>query len=279
MRYLRVMLIVVAVAIACAPLAQGEADGSGDVLRLSNAALRDGEFSVEVHVINHKELAGLDIPIRFGRPGDATELLRVEFARRVEEWDFTHAQINNHEKTVILGLISELTGVRAGADLKVSAPEQTLVATLVFAKPESANPEFSAFETKGPTHQLTFLYNETVDGKLEVRSYTPDFEVDVEYKASILPTSYALSQNYPNPFNPSTSFTLSLPEASEYSIRVINIAGQLVKTMEGRLEAGVHTITWDGSNDQGARVVASGVYVLQAQAGAFSQTRKMVMLK
>ena len=94
-------------------LAAKTGEGGRDVLRLSNAAVQeDGEWKVAVHVINDQELAGVDIPIRFGQPGDGIELVRVDFAKRVEGWDFTHAQIDNQAKTVILGLISELVGTR-----------------------------------------------------------------------------------------------------------------------------------------------------------------------
>ena len=278
MRFKTLLLIAASAVIVSAPMALATDGGNSDVLRLSDAALVDGVWSVEVHVINDQELAGLDIPVQFGAENDGIELIRVEFAPRVENWDFTHARIDNQEKTVILGLISELMGTRTNADLKVSAQGETRVATLVFKVEDGVTPEFSTFTTKGPSHELTFLYNKIIDGKPEVQSYAPKFELDLDFKASVLPASYALSQNFPNPFNPSTNFTLSLPEASDYSIRIINITGQLVKTFEGRLEAGVHTITWDGSNNQSSKV-ASGLYFYQAQAGDFRETRKMVMLK
>ena len=100
----------------------------------------------------------------------------------------------------------------------------------------------------------------------------------ISFFIPVLPEEYALSQNFPNPFNPQTNFTLSLPEASDYSVRVFNVAGQLVRSMEGHLEAGRHTITWDGRSDHGNRV-ASGAYFYRAEVGAFKETRKMMMLK
>lgn len=278
MKRLTTILLALAVGALLVSAASAKDVGNRDVLRLSDAVLEDGEWKVAVHVINDEELAALDIPIRYGAEGDGIELVRVDFATRVAEWDFTHAQIDNQSKTVILGLISELVNVRANADMKVAASGNTKIADLVFRIDEGYEASFETFTTERPGHELTFIYNENVDGKLTVQSIAPEFEVDVNFKNSVLPDAYALSENFPNPFNPSTSFALSLPEASDYSIRIFNVAGQLVKTLEGHLDAGVHTLTWDGTNNQNSRV-ASGVYFMKAQANAFEATRKMLMIK
>jgi hypothetical protein len=280
MKRFTTILLAIAVGAMLVSVAAAKDIGNRDILRLSDAVLEDGEWKVAVHVINDEALAALDIPLRYGQPGDGIELVRVDFANRVADWDFTHAQIDNQAKTVILGLISELVNMRPNADMKVSASGNTKIADLVFRVSDGFEPEFTTFTTKSPGHELTFIYNQEVEGKLQVQSITPGFEVDnsVDFKGSVLPEEYALSQNFPNPFNPSTSFTLSLPEASDYDIRVFNITGQQVKTFSGHLEAGNHTITWDGRNDQGSKV-ASGVYFYKSKAGEFEATRKMMMLK
>jgi hypothetical protein len=252
--------------------------GKRDVLRLSDAVLDNGEWKVAVHVISDEELAGLDIPIRFGQPGDDIELVRVEFANRVSDWDFTHAQIDNQAKTAVLGLISELVNVRPHGDMMISAESGTKVAELVLKVGNVDNVHLETFTTENPGHELTFLYNRYENGVPAVEEFTPEFEANVNFKQSALPSTFELSQNFPNPFNPQTSFTLSLPEKSDYSVRVFNVAGQTVKTFEGHLGAGVHTITWDGKNQNGAQV-ASGMYFYRAEAGSHQQTHKMMMLK
>jgi hypothetical protein len=279
MKRFTTILVALAVAGMLVPQALAKDTGSRDILRLSNAVLEDGEWKVAVHVINDQELAALDIPVRFGRAGDPIELLRVDFSSRVQGWDFTHAAIDNQAKTVILGLISELVNIRDHADMKVSAQSNTKIADLVFRVEAGYEPSFETFTTERPGHELTFIYNANEGGKLRVESYTPEFEVDVDFKgAAALPTEFALSQNYPNPFNPTTSFKLSLPEESDYSIRVFNVAGQLVRSWEGHERAGVYTITWDGRNNQNTQV-ASGVYFYKAEANGRTETRKMLMLK
>jgi hypothetical protein len=279
MKRFTTILVALAVAGMLVPQALARDTGSRDILRLSDAVLEGDEWKVAVHVINDQELAALDIPIRYGQAGDPIELVRVDFSERVEGWDFTHAAIDNQDKTVILGLISELVNIRTDADLKTSAQSITKIADLVFRVNGDFEASFTTFKTERPGHELTFIYNENVDGQLRVGSYVPEFEVDVDFKgAPNLPTEFALSQNYPNPFNPTTSFRLSLPEESDYSIRIFNVAGQLVRSWDGHERAGTYTITWDGRNNQNTQV-ASGVYFYKAEANGRTETRKMLMLK
>jgi hypothetical protein len=83
----------------------------------------------------------------------------------------------------------------------------------------------------------------------------------------------------PNPFNPKTTVELALPEPGPASVRVYNLRGQLVRMLhDGFAPAGVHRLTWDGL-DGGARQVASGVYVVQAQTSQARIEEKLLLLK
>lgn len=93
-----------------------------------------------------------------------------------------------------------------------------------------------------------------------------------------VPSGFAVSQNVPNPFNPSTRITLSLPAASNYTLTIYNVAGQVVKSFTGHGDAGDVTITWDGTDNTGAKV-ASGIYFYKGVAGNSSDTKKMVLMK
>jgi hypothetical protein len=95
---------------------------------------------------------------------------------------------------------------------------------------------------------------------------------------SLLPEGYALAQNYPNPFNPSTNLSFSLPNAMSYSMKIYNVAGQLVRSYEGMGNIGLNVITWDGKDNLG-NAVSSGLYFYKLSAGSFTATNKMVMLK
>ncbi len=89
-----------------------------------------------------------------------------------------------------------------------------------------------------------------------------------------LPGTFALEQNYPNPFNPTTSISYSIPAKSDVSIKVFNNIGQLVTTLvNGVNEAGSHKVSWNASS------IASGVYFYTINAGDFTSTKKMILLK
>jgi hypothetical protein len=88
---------------------------------------------------------------------------------------------------------------------------------------------------------------------------------------STLPTSYALLQNVPNPFNPTTKIGLNLPVASDWSIDIFNVAGQLVESFRGH-GVGNITVDWNAK-------AASGIYFYKATAGSFTDTKKMVLMK
>ncbi len=95
-----------------------------------------------------------------------------------------------------------------------------------------------------------------------------------DVKENIIPTGYEISQNYPNPFNPTTSIAYTLPVKSEVAIKVYNSIGQLVTTLvNGVVEQGKHRVDWNASN------VSSGVYFYKIEAGEFTSTKKMILLK
>ena len=89
-----------------------------------------------------------------------------------------------------------------------------------------------------------------------------------------LPNAFGLSQNYPNPFNPSTIIEFNLPSTSAVKLEVFNVLGQKVATLaDGVLQAGHHSITFDASR------FGSGMYFYRLDAGEFSETRKMTVMK
>jgi len=99
-----------------------------------------------------------------------------------------------------------------------------------------------------------------------------------------LPTRTQLLANYPNPFNPETWFPFQLGQDSQVTAKIYDVTGQQIRMIElGRLAAGNYVesnraIYWDGKTNTG-EFVSSGTYFYQIQAGDYTQTRKMVILK
>jgi hypothetical protein len=98
-----------------------------------------------------------------------------------------------------------------------------------------------------------------------------------------LPAQFSLSFNYPNPFNPTTKikYTVGTSQARSavVSLRIYNVLGQLVRTLvDEPKHPGSYEVRWDGRDEDGNEV-ASGIYFYKLQAGDFSQTRKMVLVK
>lgn len=94
-----------------------------------------------------------------------------------------------------------------------------------------------------------------------------------------LPFKFNLKQNYPNPFNPITTITYDLPENSYVSITIYDMLGNLVNNLINKNQSsGSKSVQWDATNNQG-EPVSAGVYLYKIQAGEFSQTKKMVLLK
>jgi hypothetical protein len=88
-----------------------------------------------------------------------------------------------------------------------------------------------------------------------------------------------LYQNYPNPFNPETWIPYELAEDSQVKIKIYNVSGQVIRTLDiGYQKAGLHIARnmaayWDGMTDDG-EVSSSGVYFYELQAGSHHLTKK-----
>ncbi len=110
-----------------------------------------------------------------------------------------------------------------------------------------------------------------------IQNFTPS--TGVEQTGGDVPYIYALRQNYPNPFNPTTTINFSIASKGAVRLQVYDILGKLVKTIVDReFEPGNYKATWDGT-DQSNIQVSSGIYLYKLNAGTFTSTRKMLLVK
>ncbi len=85
--------------------------------------------------------------------------------------------------------------------------------------------------------------------------------------------------NYPNPFNPTTTISFNLKAESDVTLEIYNIKGQLVRTLVNDvIAAGRQEVIWNGRDDENS-IVSSGIYFYKLNAGGYTSTKKMILLK
>ena len=92
---------------------------------------------------------------------------------------------------------------------------------------------------------------------------------------------FQLLPSYPNPFNARTTIRYSLRQPSDVRLVVYDMLGQQIRVLEdGVRYEGIHTVVWDGRDDDG-RELASGGYLYRLRTGDGQQmeTRKLLLLR
>jgi hypothetical protein len=84
----------------------------------------------------------------------------------------------------------------------------------------------------------------------------------------------------PNPFSPGAVMTYVLGSQARVSLEIFDAAGRRVAAcVEGLIQpAGEHRVAWDGSGARGARA-ASGIYFARLEAGPYTETRRLVLVR
>jgi hypothetical protein len=119
----------------------------------------------------------------------------------------------------------------------------------------------------GETRRLKIL--------LGTRAYAKDNSAGISLKS--LETT--LRANYPNPFDETTTVEYVVAEEQTVTIEIYNVLGQRVETLvDAQKSAGLHTVTWDGTNRYGNRV-GSGIFFIRLRAGDVTDTQKAVLVR
>jgi Secretion system C-terminal sorting domain len=149
---------------------------------------------------------------------------------------------------------------------------------------------FTGYEIYLINDELNSYYDLRKNNTVTINSFSENYILklviakkdSMEHIANNLtPKFYNLDQNYPNPFNPTTVIRYSVPAGvvnSNASIRVMlkvyDILGNEITTLvNGEKQPGTYEVRFDGSK------LASGIYFYRLNAGDFSQTKKMILLK
>jgi hypothetical protein len=214
--------------------------------------------------------------------------------------DAVAAYNTNHAKNACVGYVLEFNGIRlyhAGDTGKIDEMADLAARDLTYAllpmdgiytmSPEEATQAAAMIDAKYyvPIHTMgtpdtysdAIVARFTVTNKIIVKNGQ---SIALENTASSVadipasPTSFSLEQNYPNPFNPSTTIKYQLPESGEVTLAVYDLLGRQVAVLVSeKLAAGRYSREWNPSN------IPSGVYFCRLNAGSFSQTRKIILMK
>jgi len=90
----------------------------------------------------------------------------------------------------------------------------------------------------------------------------------------LVPTDFYLSQNHPNPFKEKTIIKYCVPEEVRIKLEILNNREERIKTLVDEVkEPGTYQVEFYINNFQ------SNYYYYRLQAGSFSDTKKMNLLK
>jgi hypothetical protein len=98
--------------------------------------------------------------------------------------------------------------------------------------------------------------------------------VGIQEVSSSIPEKFELRQNYPNPFNPSTTIEFTIPEETFVELKVFDILGKEVAVLvNDNYTSGIYKTEFNGDN------LPSGIYIAKMNAGSFTKSFKMMLLK
>jgi hypothetical protein len=110
-----------------------------------------------------------------------------------------------------------------------------------------------------------------------------NYVIGIQPISNSVPNEFFLYQNYPNPFNPTTKIKFDIPitplsngvgEGLGVRIVIYDILGREVSTLVNeKLLPGSYEVKWDGTN------YSSGIYFYKLEAGYYSETKKLVLVR
>ena len=95
-----------------------------------------------------------------------------------------------------------------------------------------------------------------------------------------VPFAYRLHDCVPNPFNPMTTIKFDLPVPAAVELKIYDVAGHEITTLVGGVDysPGQHHVIWNGQNREG-KMAPAGVYFCRLDAGKFSNTKRMTLVR
>lgn len=106
------------------------------------------------------------------------------------------------------------------------------------------------------------IFRSSVSGTTDVR------------RSSDRSPKYHLEQNFPNPFNPSTTVSFQLQKDGRVTVKIYDLMGKHISTLvDQHSSAGSYSVQWNANG------LSSGTYLMRMEAGEFSETKSVVLMK
>ena len=255
-----------------APLVDNGGLGKGDFVWLPGNPLSAASINTHIPALRAR---GVRVKERWtnrdvNRDGqvNVTDLLLVWLAMSQPELGIERADVNGDGSVDIwdLALVAQRLNDWQIEEYSVAAPATTERKTDV-------------------SHQTVETWITAVSAVSDGSALFSEALTNLNHLLELLPPEQTrLLANYPNPFNPETWIPYQLVQATDVQITIYDIKGAVVRQLDlGHQTTGFYTARskaayWDGRNASG-EVVASGVYFYQFQAGDYSATRRMVIVK
>jgi hypothetical protein len=138
-------------------------------------------------------------------------------------------------------------------------------------------------EASGSNHTLNSTVGQAVIGRTLGGAYVHEIgfwfptvwhTVSVGESAATMPVHFWLGPSYPNPFNPTTTLDFALAADTQVTLKLYDAGGRLVRTLiDASMATGYHRAALHATG------LASGIYYCRMQAGDFTATRQLVLVK
>jgi len=243
----------------------------------STTVLPGQQFSLTMFSCNEEPVSNIKIPIQYYSDNLMFDSI-VTAGTRSEGAAVADILADNSQKRALISLrFSEgnLLPIGEGPLVVLHFTCQT-TGTATLVNLDTTEYEYAQYYFQlGELFENVKIYPDFHAGKIMI-----DQSLDADDNTSVyLPSVYSLEQNYPNPFNPSTTITYALPERSHVRMEIYNVLGQEVRQLINQtMPAGIHVVTFDGLDKDGNEL-ASGVYLYRIKTEAYTQSKKMLLMK
>ncbi len=238
----------------------GDINGSARPNSLAIAAPRHTSKSLDFELENRWVRKGEIVEIPFA-VDDLSEIEGLQFAL-----DFKDLRVVDFKEGIAKGEHFNLEQLTAG-QLKMSwhktldlTPQQPLFTLTLQVEKEGLLSELLRIIPHTLIPEAYTKANEIID-------------VSLKFTDAGIQDKFELFQNKPNPFYQETTIPFYLPKSGSVQLRILNLRGQVLKTMVGEYEKGFHEISINQQN-----LGAVGVLYYQLTAGEYFATKKMVLL-